>query len=203
ADASGTKNLRASFDLVLSTGKPHRMPIQHYDVPKPEGGFEEKYWSPVNTPVINAQGNVEYIIHRILDVTEVMKKQDVVKGLTNRTEMLKNSLDEIKQQAEQLKESRALLQSVFDASPNSIILSKIVYDSAEKVEDFEFSMINAQAFQLIGLRENIIGKRLSREFPTVITTGIYDQLKITAETGDPTSFEAWYEGEGIQKSFHW
>src|SRR5690606_6277775 len=56
-DSSGTKNLRASFNQVLSSRKPHRMAIQHYDVPKKDGGFEEKYWSPVNTPVLNAQDN--------------------------------------------------------------------------------------------------------------------------------------------------
>lgn len=46
--ADGVSNLNASLQKVLSTKKPHRMPVQHYDVPRPAslgGGFEEKYWA--------------------------------------------------------------------------------------------------------------------------------------------------------------
>ena len=74
-DATGVKNLRASFSKVLSSKQPHRMPIQHYDVPAPGGSFEEKYWNPVNTPVLDAAGEVEHLIHRVEDITEVTKSR--------------------------------------------------------------------------------------------------------------------------------
>src|SRR5690606_18794172 len=93
--------------------------------------------------------------------------------------------------------------SVFDASPNSIVLYKTIYDEQGKVEDFEFKMVNPHTYNLIGLKDDVIGNRLSQEFPTAISSGILDQLKTTAETGEPTDFEAWHEGEGIQKWFQW
>jgi len=49
------------------------MAVQKYDIRRPEsegGGFEERHWSPVNSPVIGRTGAVEYIIHRVEDVTE-------------------------------------------------------------------------------------------------------------------------------------
>ena len=74
--ATGVKNLRASLERVLATGAADVMPVQKYDIPRPEaqgGGFEERHWSPVNSPVLDEQGRVEFIIHRVEDVTEVVR----------------------------------------------------------------------------------------------------------------------------------
>ena len=71
--ATGVRNLRASFDAVRRTGKPHTMAIQKYDIPRPAeqgGGFVERSWSPINSPVF-ADGRLAYIIHRVEDVTEL------------------------------------------------------------------------------------------------------------------------------------
>jgi signal transduction histidine kinase len=70
--ATGTRNLKASLDTVLATGAPHSMPVQKYDIRRPEskgGAFEERYWKPVNTPVL-IDGRVAYIIHAVEDVTD-------------------------------------------------------------------------------------------------------------------------------------
>ncbi|MCL6098147.1 MAG: PAS domain S-box protein [Bacteroidetes bacterium] len=80
--ADGVSNLRSSLERVLKNGSADTMPIQKYDVRNPEselGEFEEKYWSPVNSPVFGADGNIEYIIHRVEDVTEfvLQKKRGV------------------------------------------------------------------------------------------------------------------------------
>ena len=201
-EANAVKNLNASFQSVLSTKKPHRMNIQHYDVRQPDGTFEEKYWSPVNTPVINSEGEVEYIIHRVLDVTEVLKKKATDKNGVNETEMLKNTLEEIQLQADQIKESQALLQSVFDASPNSIILYQAIYDEKGSIVDFEFLMLNAFTFKLLNTTKDIVGKRLLDEYPFSMENQLFDQFKRTIETGKPTDVELFYEGDGLQHWFH-
>ena len=51
-----------------------------FAAPKTEGGgFEDRYWSPVNSPVLGPDGEVDYIIHRVEDVTEFvqLKRQGV------------------------------------------------------------------------------------------------------------------------------
>lgn len=72
----------ASFKKVLKTGLADSMDIQRHDVRRPEsegGGFEVRYWSPVNSPILNPDGSTAYIFHRVENVTDyVMLKQ---KGL--------------------------------------------------------------------------------------------------------------------------
>jgi phosphoserine phosphatase RsbU/P len=72
--ADGVENLGASLRRVLSTGRADTMALQKYDIPVGEGGvFEERWWSPINTPVLDAQGAVVQIIHRVEDVTELVR----------------------------------------------------------------------------------------------------------------------------------
>ncbi len=74
--ATGTSNLRTSLERVLAERRADAMAVQKYDIPRPQdegGGFEERYWSPRNTPVLGPDGVVELIIHRVEDVTEMVR----------------------------------------------------------------------------------------------------------------------------------
>ncbi|WP_052117671.1 ATP-binding protein [Legionella norrlandica] len=71
--ATGVKNLHASLKRVLKNKSADTMAIQKYDIRRPleqGGGFEERYWSPINTPVLGSDKEVKYIVHRVEDVTE-------------------------------------------------------------------------------------------------------------------------------------
>ncbi len=71
--ATGVRNLHASLRRVLATKEVDAMAVQRYDIRRPDaegGGFEERYWSPLNSPVLNPDGSVRFIIHRVEDVTE-------------------------------------------------------------------------------------------------------------------------------------
>ncbi|MBO8191714.1 SpoIIE family protein phosphatase [Streptomyces oryzae] len=74
-EADGVRNLGASLHRVLAGRKPDTMALQKYDIPAPgrPGAFEERWWSPVNTPVLDPDGRVAYIIHRVEDVTAFVK----------------------------------------------------------------------------------------------------------------------------------
>jgi PAS domain S-box-containing protein len=75
-ESTGAANLTASLRRVLETGRPDVMPIQKYDIHDPDGRFEERWWSPINTPVLGADGSVRYIVHQVEDVTsEVRERQ--------------------------------------------------------------------------------------------------------------------------------
>jgi signal transduction histidine kinase/CheY-like chemotaxis protein len=79
-NASGVSNLRASLERVLRDRASDAMAVQKYDIRRPDsegGGFEERYWNPVNTPVLGRRGEVAYIIHRVEDVTEVVRLQNL------------------------------------------------------------------------------------------------------------------------------
>jgi PAS domain S-box-containing protein len=73
--ATGTSNLRTSLNRVLKNAEPDTMAIQKYDVRRPDGVFEERFWSPVNSPVLGANREIEYIIHRVEDVTDFVRQK--------------------------------------------------------------------------------------------------------------------------------
>jgi PAS domain S-box-containing protein len=77
--ASGIDNVRESLIYVLRQRSAHVMPVQKYDIALPDGenaGFEERYWAPSNSPVFTEDGALAYIIHRVEDVTELVRSQD-------------------------------------------------------------------------------------------------------------------------------
>ncbi|MFD9408129.1 PP2C family protein-serine/threonine phosphatase [Streptomyces sp. NPDC059989] len=73
--ATGMRNLYASLQRVAATGEPDSMALQRYDVEYPDrpGVWEERYWSPVNVPVLAADGTVALLLHRVEEVTELIR----------------------------------------------------------------------------------------------------------------------------------
>ncbi len=71
--ATGVANLKSSVERVRQSLKPDTMAIQKYDVRRADGTFEERFWSPTNSPMVGMDGELEYIIHRVEDVTEFVR----------------------------------------------------------------------------------------------------------------------------------
>jgi signal transduction histidine kinase len=72
----GVRNLRASLERVVRDRVVDAMPVQKYDIQRPDdegGGFEQRFWSPTNSPVLTAEGELRYVIHRVEDVTEFVR----------------------------------------------------------------------------------------------------------------------------------
>jgi PAS domain S-box-containing protein len=76
ASATGVRNLRASLERALATRHPDRMPVQRYPIRRPDGSFEVRYWSPLNTPVLGPGGAVRYLIHWVEDVTDLVRLKE-------------------------------------------------------------------------------------------------------------------------------
>lgn len=78
-EATGVANLRASLDRVRNGLVPDTMAIQKYDIRRPDsegGGFEIRYWSPLNSPVLGPDRRLAWIIHRVEDVTEFVRLKE-------------------------------------------------------------------------------------------------------------------------------
>ncbi|MEY9846594.1 PP2C family protein-serine/threonine phosphatase [Streptacidiphilus sp. MAP5-3] len=90
--ADGVRNLEASLRRVLATGQRDVMGLQRYDVESAErpGEWEERYWSPVNAPVLGPDGEVELLVHRVEEVTELVRAHDRPNG--DRTRALEAEL---------------------------------------------------------------------------------------------------------------
>ncbi|MGW0820315.1 PP2C family protein-serine/threonine phosphatase [Streptomyces sp. NPDC002845] len=73
--AAGMRETRESMLRVAATGERDTMALLRYDIEDPErpGHWEEHYWSPVNAPVIGPDGQVVLIVHRVEEVTELIR----------------------------------------------------------------------------------------------------------------------------------
>ena len=69
-DADGVSHLYASLKIVAETRRPHAMRDQRYDVRDDDGRFVERYWRPLNTPLLDEYGRLVYLLHQVEDVTE-------------------------------------------------------------------------------------------------------------------------------------
>jgi len=85
--ATGVSKLRASFERVFKTVAADTMAIQKYDIRRQDGSFEERHWSPINSPVLGSDGRIVYLIHRVEDVTEFVRQQSQPKSLEPLTQM--------------------------------------------------------------------------------------------------------------------
>ena len=89
--ATGVANLSASLMRVLDGRTADTMKIQKYDIRRPDdegGGFEERFWSPVNIPVLDGWGEVVYIIHKVEDVTEQVHTEEQLEAALLNQEVL-------------------------------------------------------------------------------------------------------------------
>jgi PAS domain S-box-containing protein len=65
--------IAASHEHVRQHLEPHTMPLIRYDLKVPDelgGGFEEMYWQATHYPVLDEQGQLQYIVQRTQNVTE-------------------------------------------------------------------------------------------------------------------------------------
>ncbi len=82
----GVENLRASMERARDTGRPDTMAVQRYDIEVAgTGEFRERYWSPMNIPVLDDEGRTALVLHRTEDVTDYVREQaarreDVARG---------------------------------------------------------------------------------------------------------------------------
>jgi signal transduction histidine kinase len=93
---NGVALLRASLERVLLNRAPDTMGVTKYDIPRAthNAGFEERWWSPVNSPVLDRSGQVQWIIHRVEDVTELFRSDQQQPNKTY--EDLRHEIEQIK-----------------------------------------------------------------------------------------------------------
>jgi serine phosphatase RsbU (regulator of sigma subunit) len=72
---SGARALEASLRRALETREIDAMELVRYDVESSErpGHWIERYWSPVNAPVLAPDGSVALLVHRVEEVTDLLR----------------------------------------------------------------------------------------------------------------------------------
>lgn len=72
---AGRGDMEASLRRVVETGAPDAAGPLRYDVEDPArpGEFAERYWSPINAPVLDAAGRVVLLVHRLAELTDLVR----------------------------------------------------------------------------------------------------------------------------------
>ncbi|MGI5446917.1 PP2C family protein-serine/threonine phosphatase [Streptomyces sp. CA-243310] len=129
--ANGTRNLHASLRRVLATGERDTMALQRYDVESAErpGEWEERYWSPINAPVLGPDGRVVLIVLRVAEVTELIVARGAPDGgrarvleaeLYTRARELQEVNDRLRQAHNREREVALALQEAMLPAPGDI-----------------------------------------------------------------------------------
>ncbi len=162
--ATGVSNLRASLDRVLRTRRADAMAVQKYDIKRPDGRFEERYWSPLNTPVLSEEGQVEWIIHRVEDVTELVRfksegaeRHIFARELQASIAQLRAANDELARSQQELRSREAHLQAIVATVPDAMVL----IDDRGTIQSF-----SAAAERLFGFTaQEVQGRNVSTLMP--------------------------------------
>lgn len=84
-DDTSYQKLMTSFLEVIEQKKENFIPSQQYDLSdSSQNNFIEKYWQIRNTPVFNSDGEVDYIINSVEDITDkilAIRKEEELKPL--------------------------------------------------------------------------------------------------------------------------
>ncbi|WP_406155459.1 SpoIIE family protein phosphatase [Streptomyces sp. NBC_00882] len=73
--AAGMRETRASMLRAVASGERDTMAVLRYDIEDPHraGHWQEHFWSPVNAPVLGTDGKVKLLVHRVEEVTELIR----------------------------------------------------------------------------------------------------------------------------------
>lgn len=192
-DADATRPLRASLDRVLRTRQPEMMAIQRHDLPRPDGGFDVRYWSPLNSPLLAADGSVAYLVHRVEDVTDYMLlKQEGGAGAGNddglcermqraEAELHARSRDvetaslRLRRANEELarvhdearsREAEMRYRDLFNAIGEGFCTIQVLFDEKNQPVDYLFLDVNPAFAQHTGIAD-AIGRRMREIDPGV------------------------------------
>jgi PAS domain S-box-containing protein len=71
---AGPSGLEASLARALESGRPDPMPPLRRNVRQPDGALEERWWRPLNAPILDSEGRLTLVIQNMEDVTAAVRR---------------------------------------------------------------------------------------------------------------------------------
>ncbi|WP_190447635.1 ATP-binding protein [Trichocoleus sp. FACHB-832] len=219
--ATGVRNLKASLESVLQNRVADTMAVQKYDIRRPEsegGGFEERYWSPINSPIFGENEEIAYIIHRAEDVTEFFRlkqlgieQHKLTEKLQARTQQMEaeiflraQELQDVNRQLRAANEelAKARDEALAKARDQALMAQEEVTSILESVteafvsldREWRITYVNRQTARLNGKQpEEFIGKTHWEVWPWSVGTRIEREYRRAVSEQVAVHFEELYE----------
>jgi two-component sensor histidine kinase len=185
------RQLRASFEKVVATGRPDHLALIRYAMPAtgPDGEptLEERFWSATHTPIHDASGQIAWILQHTNDVTELVTLRRRVAGEAadpgEGTDTLLEALggdvlrraQRVQADNQRLATERDRLVELFEQAPGFIAVLR--------GPDHVFELANAAYARLIGQDRPLVGLCVRRALPEVAEQGFIDLLDQVYRTG--------------------
>ncbi len=190
---ASVRMLRGSLERVLATKAPDVLALIPYRVPMhTEGGVvvAERFWSATHTPVLDAHGEVAYILQHTVDVTELQQLKQAAEAHRDSTAARDAMEAGVLSRARQLQEANRLLDSerrhllsLFQQAPSFMAFLR----GTEHV----FELANPSYEELVGSR-SLVGKPVREALPEVVAQGFIGLLDRVYTTGQP------FVGRGVR-----
>lgn len=153
--STGAADLRASFRRVIREKKKDQIPVQRYDLQDGKGTFEQKYWKITNVPLLNEAGEVRFIIHSAIDITEQVTAEKKVAAIKH-------------------------LESNYNLFMTAPVIIGIL-----KGANYTIELANNNLLEVWGRTAEVIGKPLIEAIPELEAQGFIPLLEQVRNTGEP------------------
>lgn len=184
-DGDGGRRLRASFERVFETGERDTLAYISYDIPRPAaegGGMEQRFWTAVHTPLLDADGTVSHLLQNTTDVTDIVRLRQAASlpFRQGEAQLLERAREAERQHRTLLAESEDF-RRLFQLAPGFFA----VLSGAEHV----FTFANDAYRRLVGDRP-LIGKPVREALPEIEGQGFLEMLDRVYSSGKPEGGEA-------------
>lgn len=205
---ASVKRLQASLEYTLQHRKPHTMAVQQYDIRMPDGRFEKKFWSPLNTPVFNDRKELMYIIHKVEDVTDFIRAKEDREKQTIIREDLQRKVEEMEadiyKRAQEIQEFNTQLQEQVNEKTSELraIFERISDGFIALDTEGRFIYANKQAENELGMyAKELLGMSIWDIFPSDVREPLFTEtLKESLATREykhlevySTLYRSWFE----------
>jgi signal transduction histidine kinase len=181
-EANAVVNVRASLQRVMATRQLDEMTPQHYDVPDPAqpGRFVERHWQARHTPVLDANGQIQFILQSAQDITA-------------------------RRQAEQQQQASAAAEQAAHAVAEQqrhrfreVLTQMPAYIAVYQGPDHIYQFVNP-AYQSLFPHRSFLGKPFREGTPEAVGLGmvaLFDQVYRTGEPVHLREMEGWFDFHG-------
>ncbi|OYU37759.1 MAG: hybrid sensor histidine kinase/response regulator [Pseudorhodobacter sp. PARRP1] len=178
-DSVADRMLKASFKRVFETAVTDHLPLIPYPIVAADGTPQARYWSATHTPLLDAQGAVEFLLQNTNDVTElyIASAAERAANPADHTTMVRRA-EVVARQNLELGSIAQFFRTIFDQAPGFIAIIS--------GPDHVFQLANDAYKDLIG-RADVLGKSVRTALPELEGQGFFELLDQVYASGTPFS----------------
>ncbi|WP_458790921.1 hybrid sensor histidine kinase/response regulator [Yoonia sp. MH D7] len=173
--------LRTSFRRVIETGKADHLALIPYPIETAKGQIEDRFWSATHSPILDADGKVEFILQNTMDVTDLYRGTQTVgtESIPTQAALLQRA-ETISAENLALGQMTDFFRSAFDQAPSFMA----VISGSEHI----FQIVNQSYTDLVGDR-TLLGLKVRDALPDLEGQGFFELLDQVYTSGEPVSIK--------------